>query len=284
MEGLPCFHGHVAAQPGRRRVGSDFWEAYASAFSTRTHCCCGNDGEETRLDASIYRPARTKLARHVFFGIHPYHQIGGYSPPGSIVVKPSICSTPGMITTPAQESAVELTRQIDNLVFLLQGDGRNLHERTASIQHLLKHDELQELRVIADMNYKLVYSEENGLGGDQRQFLDTCHWLIERLEMHMETRAQLQTNSASLTVRKSPWLFNAWANQCMAFGVEVACLLVLAFFCVHTVELGGWSHNMVESLTGLPLIVFSVLMSITAAMYAATQLSERAYHPVNKQE
>ena len=181
-----------------------------------------------------------------------------------------------MITTPFQESAVELTRQIDNLVYSLQGEGRSLHERTDSIQHLLKDDELEELRVIADMNYKLVYGGHDGFVGDQRQFLDTCHWLIERLEMHMESRAQLQSKSSAVTVRRDQWSFNAWVNQLMAFGVEVACLLVLAFFCVHTVKLGGWSHNMVESITGLPLIVFSVLMSIMAAMYAATQANERA--------
>ena len=179
-----------------------------------------------------------------------------------------------MITTPFQQSAVELTRQIDNLVYSLQAEGRNLHERTDSIQHLLRDDELQELRVIAYMNYKLVFGKEDGLIGNERQFLDTCHWLIERLELHMQSRAQLQTNSASMAVANH-WSFNAWANQLMAFGVEIACLLVLAFFCVHTVELGGWSHNMVESITGLPLIVFSVLMSIMAAMYATTQARGR---------
>ncbi len=189
-----------------------------------------------------------------------------------------------MMSTPFQESAVELTRQIDNLVFLLQGSGRNLHERTDSIQHLLKHDELQELRIIADMNYRLVYSEEDSFGGDQRQFLDTCHWLIARLEMHMETRARLQTNASSIAIRKSPWSFNAWANQRMVLGVGIACSLVLAFFCAHTVEPGGWSHHMVESVTGLPSIILLVLMSIMAAMYAATQWSERAYHPLGKRQ
>ena len=180
-----------------------------------------------------------------------------------------------MIATSFQESAVELTRQIDNLVYSLQGEGRNLHERTASIQHLLRDDELEELRVIADMNYKLVYSQEDGLVGDQRQFLDTCHWLIERLEMHMESRAQLQSKSSSMTVRGCRWPFNAWANQLIAFGVEIACLSVLAFFCVHTVELGGWPHYRMESTTVLPLIVCSVSLSIRAAMYAAAQARKR---------
>ena len=189
-----------------------------------------------------------------------------------------------MITTPFQESAVELTRQIDNLVFLLQGEGRNLHERANSIQHLLNDEELQELRVIADMNYKSIYGEEVCIGRDQRQFLDICHWLIERLEMHMETRAQLQTESASVTVRERPWLLNAWVYRCIAFGIMISCLLVLAFFCMQTDGFGRWSHNVVASSTGLPLVIFSVLMCIMAAMYAATQLNERAYQPSEKQK
>ena len=179
-----------------------------------------------------------------------------------------------MTNTPFQQSAVELTRQIDDFVSSLQGEDRNSHGCTDSTPHRLGDDELEELRVIADMNYQLVYGEQNDPVGDQRQFLDTCHWLIERLELHMESRAPLQTRSSSTTARNR-WSFNAWANQLLAFGVEIACLLVLAFFCVHTVKLGGWSHNMVESRAGLPLIVFSLSMSILAAMHAATPARER---------
>ena len=46
--------------------------------------------------------------------------------------------------------------------------------------------------VIADVNHKLVYGEDIGHSGDHRKFLDTCHWLIERLKTHVQSRTKTQ--------------------------------------------------------------------------------------------
>lgn len=199
-----------------------------------------------------------------------------------------------MSKLPFKAVVAELTGQIDRLVIALGGEGTDFHERAGSIQHRLDEYEFRQLRSVSIVRRKIAAGPIYQFKGNPRQFVETCEWLIPRLEAHRAKHEELQRETR-LSKAAGPAPVPTAAPDLtrgerlpailVSAGVGVVCLLVLSFFCVHSVERNEWpsGRTYVEEVSSWPVAVFWASLSALAAFRAMVFLARRSrdkVHPV----
>ena len=193
-----------------------------------------------------------------------------------------------MSKLPFKAVVAELTGRIDRLVTAMGGSGSDLHERAGSIQHQLDEYEFRQLRSVTIVRREIAASPLYKFKGNPQQFAETCEWLIPRLEAHCTRYEQLQREARLLktaalpapTATLDPPGSKSRSAIFAGAGVALVCLVLLPFFCVHSVERSEWpsGRTYVEEVTNWPVIVFWAVMLALAA-YHGTRFLLRRTHP-----
>ncbi len=185
-----------------------------------------------------------------------------------------------MITLSFKEAVADLTRRIDTLVFKLGGTGGDLQEKARSIQHLLDEYELRQLRFVAIAGHKIVHHADFRIKGDPQQFVDTCQWLVGRLEAHVKTQDQHRHAALPRLVLNAPASTHESSHpnaKWIPAGVGGLCLVVFPFVFTRTVGHSQWPPSvvLVEEVANWPLVIFWTVMVTITAHYAVKFIARR---------
>ena len=170
-------------------------------------------------------------------------------------------------------AVVEHTKNINGLVAKLKSIGNDRQEKVKNVVRILDEYELRQLRFIATVHHKVVSSDSFNVRGEQEKFLDTCEWLIGRLQAHVKDQEELQrkvslqivsgrTETSERQIFRSPakilWSITA--------GIGAVSLLLLPMFCTHNVEHSEWPYitSSSDEATNWPLVIFwtAILMIV----------------------
>lgn len=180
-----------------------------------------------------------------------------------------------MVTLSFKEEVVPLTRRINTLVSKLRGVAKQSRQTSHGIQDILDEYELRQLRFIAVASHKIAHDDRFQIKGDEQQFLNTCRWLIARLEAHVKTQEQAHPVPPAPAARDDA-VSRAVSGQpnakLTALGTGALCLLVLPFVFTRAVGRVQWPPSLVltETVTSWPPVIFWTVIAAAAA-YHATQ-------------
>lgn len=185
-----------------------------------------------------------------------------------------------MVTSSFKEEVIPLTRRINTLVSTLRGAAKQSHQSSHGIQDILGEYELRQLRFIAVASHKLTHDDQFKIKGDEGQFLDTCRWLVVRLEAHVKARERTQPASPPREVRDAAVSTEAPSRpkpELAALGTGALCLLVLPFVFTRTVGRVQWPPSLVltETATNWPPVIFWTVMLVAATYHTARYIVKR---------
>ena len=192
------------------------------------------------------------------------------------------------MTTSFKAAIVELTRQINSLLFQLGGTGTDISEKSYNIYYLLDEYETRQLRYIASIEHTVVNEKNVRIKGEHQRCIHTCEWMVKRLELHLHAQAEIRKNGMSSPSRSRgrhflesirPEMSQTAIVYCAA-GAGLLCLLILPFLCTKTVEIGEWPYDRIESLTIWPEVIFWMLAVGATTFYGMRRISTQTVKPL----
>ena len=189
-----------------------------------------------------------------------------------------------MNTMPFKQAVAEMARQLENLLFKLGATGSDLYEKASSINHILDEYELRQLHFISNVNNKILHDKNFRIKGEHQKFIDTCLWMIERLEEHLVIYEERRKRALSLAIHNHPSFIERFLPRAIepktmvavTASLGIACLLALSFSCTRTVERTNWPRDViiVEDAVDWPKVAFWTVASMVAAYQTMRYLNK----------